>query len=400
MVAICQAVIAPIDPVHDFGLVDKGDNRANGALHHPGARVSLPSAFDLSIFGAIVLACHYMITLAGIAGIMKVLSRPWTIRLILGIALLAQISDLLPLRNAVAATSRATFSNPLVSADWATVSKRHHHLVMFPAWQCGWEKFPADGSDADGLTTWHWFAVLAARNGMTINSFDAARLSPIGDKLYCTTMPEKLLRDGPEADSAYVLSDIMAARLVDHHDITHYCRQVDGFNLCTFDPAHSAQSHLLGQQILPGYTLGTEFHAEQKSPKSILVENLDTLPAYCRWTIGREAYVYLRPVSFPTSDLLLDMEFGNDGALLTKQHRRQSANLKINGQAIGTIKLVLGGSNANRRLIIPHGFLRDGEVNTVTFELPDAIAPRDLGINEDGRLLGLCIRRLRIVGPN
>lgn len=346
--------------------------------------------------GRLFWPTHYMLILAAIAGAIHVFPQRWAMRLVLGLALIIQIVDVMPLRNAVAAQAQHRFTDPLVDPDWATISQTHRHLVVLPAWQCGWDKTP--GSNF-GQSTWTRFAHLADIGGMTINSFDTARLSGEAANLYCKEMPESLVRNGPEADTAYVLSDILAATVTDRPDITHYCRRVDGLNLCTFDPARSDQSRLLGQQILPPYSLGTEFRAEESPPNSVLLENFDTAPGPGRWTIGYRASFYMRPELPETGDLRLEMEFAN--VLLTDQHKLQRAKITVDGQPAGTWEFTLGGSNTNRSLIIPRDRIRPGEVTAITLELPDAAAPKDLGTNaDDGRCLALNIRRMRIVAAN
>src|SRR5215469_4490477 len=66
----------------------------------------------LAIFrasGRLFWPVHYMIISAGIAGVMMVFSRLWAVRLVLGLALVAQIADLSPLRSSVAAYAREAF---------------------------------------------------------------------------------------------------------------------------------------------------------------------------------------------------------------------------------------------------------------------------------------------------
>jgi hypothetical protein len=201
----------------------------------------------LSIFrssGRLFWPVHYLLILAAIVGTMIAFPSSAATRLVLAVALLIQIADLMPLRNAVAEQADRRYSSPLDSADWTEISAWHIHLVILPAWQCSWGKSPG------GDNGWQYFARLAARAGLTVNSVYTARTSPAAKKFYCATMPETLLRQGPDTKTAYVLSDELAAVVAGRPGITHYCRRVDGLNLCTFDPARSDQSHLLSEQIL------------------------------------------------------------------------------------------------------------------------------------------------------
>jgi hypothetical protein len=115
------------------------------------------------------------------------------------------------------------------------------------------------------------------------------------------------------------------------------------------------------------------------------------------WTVGTEAAIYIRPILPPAGDLRLEMELGGNGALLSPQHQRQRAIVKIDGRSIGTLTFSFKGANSNRFLGIPRSLVGDRRVIEIAFELPDAVSPRVLGLNNDDRLLGLYVSSIRVV---
>jgi hypothetical protein len=333
---------------------------------------------------------HYLIVLGAITATLAAFSTRTARCAILGVALLIQYFDILPVRDAVADRFAARYVNPLRAAVWPTVGRNHKHLILLPARQCDLTETP--GGDAN----WSYFALLAARSGMTLNSTHAARDSAQSDSYNCNWLPQHLLHGELADDTAYVLSDQLALSAIEH-DSTHYCRRVDGFNLCTFDPAEAHLSGLLGLVILPPLVLGTEFRADKAVPRDLLMEGWDLGQYSAIWTVGPRASIYFRPILPNTEDLLLEFRFGGHGALLTVRHPLQRAMISVNGERIGTLRFTYGGDNAERAIVIPRKLLAAGRIAEIRIDLPDAVAPHDIGINSDGRLLGLYVSQFRIV---
>lgn len=338
---------------------------------------------------------HYLLLLGVIVGATTAFCAPWSRRAVFAVTLLVQYIDSIPIRDGLNAHARITHLNPLMAREWETIGKLHKHLIILPAWQCGLDRTPGGGA------SWPWFARLAARSGMTLNSVHSARPSSASKSFNCTKLPKQLLSRGPEKDSAYILDDRLALSLVSHYSSTHFCRRIDGFNLCTFDPRQAPLSLLLPEQILPPgilppYVCGTQFRADQASPKSMFMTGWDLREAPAIWTVGREAAIYIRPLLPPRGDLRLEMTFAGQGALLTATHPRQRAFVTADGYPVGTMEFNLGRAYNDRAITIPRRFVRDNRIVEILFELPDAVAPSDLRINIDGRLLALHVSRIRV----
>jgi hypothetical protein len=359
--------------------------------------VPLPQELDhlFAIFrsgGRFFWPVHYLLTLGAIVGVVAAMRRSGTRRAMLAGALLLQFMDILPVRNSVARLIRIEHYDPLVANDWAAVAKSHRHLIVLPAWQCDQAGTPGGTGD------WPWFARLAAKGGLTLNSVRAARESATSVEYNCIILPKQLIETGLRTDTAYVLGDRLALFVAERPHNSHYCRVVDGFNLCTFDPARASLSRLLGEKLLPPYVLGTTFRADRPPPKSMLMDGWDLRPSPGIWTLGKEASLCIRPTLPSTGDLRLEVELGGPGALLTARHRKQRAIVKIDGKTIGIMTFVFGGENARRSLVIPRALIHDGRVMEIALDLPDAARPSALGINGDGRLLGLYVSQIRLVG--
>jgi hypothetical protein len=189
--------------------------------------------------GRLFWPVHYLLILGAITGvIVSIGSLTWQ-RLVLAAALLLQYGDLLPLRTDVAIASTRPHPSPLVSADWNVLPQHHRHLVILPAIQCDPNASPG------GLQAWPHFARLVARSDLTLNSAYLGRIGSRALAIDCTLTPKNVLQNGLQPDTAYVLSDAFGVRVLKKPVPYHYCRRVDGFNLCTYNPERARESSAL-----------------------------------------------------------------------------------------------------------------------------------------------------------
>ena len=200
-------------------------------------------------------------------------------------------------------------------------------------------------------------------------------------------------------DSAYIFDDELALAAMERRQ--RYLLPADRWPQLLHDrhqSGHRFRARALGLLILPPYTMGTEFRADLAAPASIHMRGWETARAPAIWTVGRLAAIDIRPVLPRRGDLRLELEFGGNGALLTASRPVQRTVVMVDGQPVGSLEFFFGGANRFRRLVIPRRLVRDGHVVEIGFRLPDAAAPRDLGINGDARLLGIYVSRIRLVG--
>jgi hypothetical protein len=175
--------------------------------------------------------------LGALVGTILTFRARWAARAALAVAFCIQFLDLLPMRQSIAHESALTEQSPLQSPIWWTLSKSNRHLIVLPARQC--DPIHTPGGDP----AWPWFADLAARSGMTLNSVHAARFSAQSDSYNCKLLPLELGKGKLESGTAYVLSDSLASAAA-ARTRTHVCRRVDAFNLCL---SRDASESPLGQ---------------------------------------------------------------------------------------------------------------------------------------------------------
>ena len=80
------------------------------------------------------------------------------------------------------------------------------------------------------------------------------------------------------------------------------------------------------------------------------------------------------------------------GAFLAGPIKQQRVEIAVNGVNVGTQTLQRAGQVETIRAAIPA--LKSGAMLTVTLTMPDAAAPKDMGLGDDGRLLGLNVHSL------
>lgn len=168
----------------------------------------------------------YLLMIGAIVGGALTIPGRWSRRAVLTTALGLQIIDLLPLGAALAERSSIVPTNPLRALEWKTTLPKYRHLIILPARQCDAALTPS------GAESWPFFAWFAARNGLTLNSVYAARISNASQALNCSVLPQDVAAGNINNDTAYLLSDRIADLATAQAHALH-CRRVDGFNLCT-----------------------------------------------------------------------------------------------------------------------------------------------------------------------
>jgi hypothetical protein len=108
-----------------------------------------------------------------------------------------------------------------------------------------------------------------------------------------------------------------------------------------------------------------------------------------RWSDRGRAVVAFRLANPTAATLRLKLA----PFLVTGKLDQQRLNVKLNGQMVSSL-ILNKGEPSEYSIPLPAGVLRDK--NILTFELPDAAAPKDLGVSEDTRQLGISVQWLKI----
>ncbi|MBA3884328.1 MAG: hypothetical protein H0X67_01195 [Acidobacteria bacterium] len=178
--------------------------------------------------GRLFWPAYYLLVLAALASVRGL--RPPVREGVLMLALAVQIIDVIPLAHKVREVTDHRSEIVLANPVWNTLSERHSHLTVHPAWQCGSEASPG------GYEGFAIFGFLASRLGMTINSYQSGRLTPREFERHCQEAQVAFLGGSLDPAAAYVVSDDLMRGLDPARITAHRCSRVDGFNLCVHDP--------------------------------------------------------------------------------------------------------------------------------------------------------------------
>ena len=108
------------------------------------------------------------------------------------------------------------------------------------------------------------------------------------------------------------------------------------------------------------------------------------------WTNGREAILAFRLPGSAQLDLVLEADAF---AFVTPAHS-QTVEIVANGTKVGEWFFSATSPQVIHPLIIPAEAFRQSDTLLISFRLPDAISPHELGISEDRRVLGLGLRSI------
>jgi hypothetical protein len=112
-----------------------------------------------------------------------------------------------------------------------------------------------------------------------------------------------------------------------------------------------------------------------------------------RWTNGNTASVRLYVGKAEAHDLLLTFDLN---PYVVALHPQQVVNVSINGAPLAAWKFS-DGSPATEQILISNQLLREANgAVVVSFDLPDAVMPKQLGLGGDDRKLGIFVRKIAI----
>ena len=146
------------------------------------------------------------------------------------------------------------------------------------------------------------------------------------------------------------------------------------------DPAPPAAPAPRLPRVALGIGSPLEF-ARDMPPEAVRLRNFDTPEDDFAWSMGRFAEVVFaaEPAPGPLS-LIIDLDVFRAPPMLAGQN----VLVYLNGLRVHSA-FVIGRMQAEMRL---RPGLLEPELNTLTFDLPDAIRPLEFGM-DDGRMLGL-----------
>ncbi|HEX7044424.1 MAG TPA: DUF6311 domain-containing protein [Burkholderiales bacterium] len=330
---------------------------------------------------------YYAILLGVVASVVR--AQPPRVAVpLLALALLLQVVDTSagwhPIRRSLMVDAQAQWQTPLQSRFWREAASRYTRVRMIPPRNeaPGWQIF-ASYANAHGLAT---DAVYLARP-------DAAGLAAI------TRRAERMLASGTyERDTLYVFSDRAAVLAVERVDASRdVFARVDGFNAlapgwrecstCRTVPAPLALLDLL-KPVAIGERVAL---ADSARTSAYLIRGWSHPEPWGTWSEGLEAELLL-PVAGRARRLVIEAR-----PLVSASHPKQHVAIEVNGLPAwegdltadsGPIEVPIGARA--RTASARDGLLR------VRFRFPDATRPKDLGINQDARMLALGLHALTV----
>ena len=141
--------------------------------------------------------------------------------------------------------------------------------------------------------------------------------------------------------------------------------------------------------LYPAYQIGKRIDFTNAAANVYLGYGWSVAEPVARWS-GRGRAVVAFGLADPTAATL---RLKLTPFLVAGKLDQQRMNVKLNDQITGSL-ILNKGEPSEYSISLPAGVLRDK--NVLMFELPDAAAPKDLGVSQDTRRLGISVQWLRI----
>jgi Family of unknown function (DUF6311) len=252
--------------------------------------------------GRLFWLAYYLLTAGAVTSVVRLIKDVRYCSLALGAALALQVYDTRPVRQYVrSALAPTPPTAQLSSSVWQTLRREHRNLAVFPAWQCNSDT----PGGADGFRI---FGILAAEQGLTINSYYAARYRQDSLKFHCAASVEEVSKVGLKLGTAYVVSPFIAERIAKSPSGPNHCYRVDGFTLCTLSEL-TGQRHWLpedNEKSVPAIPLGTGELTAREAGHFLTGWNA-LEPGVGAWSINREAVLAYRDAPKNSKSLRLTL---------------------------------------------------------------------------------------------
>jgi len=141
--------------------------------------------------------------------------------------------------------------------------------------------------------------------------------------------------------------------------------------------------------VYPAYQIGTPIDFTTTEANAYLGYGWSVAEPVARWSDRGRAVVAFS-IAHPTAATL---RFKLAPFLVAGKLDQQRMNIKLNDQMVSSL-ILNKGEPAEYSIPLPAGVLRDK--NILMFELSDAAAPKNLGVSEDTRRLGISVQWLEI----
>ena len=238
---------------------------------------------------------YYLITTYAVVTVVRFSNPQVGIALVAG-ALALQMYDTNPIRQYTKRIlSGFTLPRNLASPVWRTLNLEHRNLIILPAWQCRGDT-PGDG---DGFRI---FGLLAAEQGLTINSYFAAPYHQPTLPYHCKTAIEQVSKEGLAAHTAYVVSPEIGRAIAKSKSGDDHCYSVDGFLLCTM-----AELAGVAHWRVPTVLLGNGSLTAQDGGYFVSGWEPAVAPGFGLWSVSPKAVLAYHTAIKPAKSLRLTL---------------------------------------------------------------------------------------------
>jgi hypothetical protein len=333
----------------------------------------------------------YYVMLTAILAMAFTIWRPRKAVVLCTLALLVQFADTSPLRRVVQEHVSQSWPQPLRSPQWSSLGKDHANLLVLPAWQCA-----SSGDTPGGPDGFRIFGLLAVSQHMRINSYYAGRYSPASLAFHCNQAIKDLTTKPLSPDSVYVVSPMLARTIAAGPTGPGACHTLDGFILCsTKTDLGLGASSPIEASLVEVPTMYASGHIESWSDakhRGYLIGDWHDVASAEIWSQGHGVLQFrLTPEQrsqYHAVFLRLVILVGGNGV----QYRIQSGR----HVAAGTFP----GSSRPRveafELQVPLEDAPDG-IERIALITRDPVRPVDIGLNDDTRMFGLCVRGVTLI---
>lgn len=312
--------------------------------------------------------------------------RPRIAITLLTLALLIQVADTrngwMGLRQAKMVTSASAWASPMRDPFWDSAAARYQNVRNL---------MPQNQADR-----WQMIAAFAAAHDLKTDAVYLGRMST-NALTRAQQHAANMLESGRyDTDSLYFLDDaVLSEAAKSINSDTDLLTRVDG--LAVLAPGWKRCGECLPMQdegrrmsLLPVTSVGQTLTFNHQTRQ--LADGWAAPESWGTWSEGRQAHIVLR-VQPPARLIVIDAL-----AFVQPGQPNQRVIVSLNGEQVLSTRLTQLQGN---RLEIPitaaiHQRLKDDDRLNIELQLPDAISPRELGINDDSRIMGLGLKSLTV----
>jgi hypothetical protein len=327
----------------------------------------------------------YYVILTAVLAAAFTLWQPRKAAVLVAVALLVQFADTVPLRRAVRSFVGASHPLPFHSPLWSSLGHEHANLLVVPPWQCG-------ADTPGGHDGYRIFGLLAASQRMRTNSYYAARYSASSLAFHCEEAVQDLLHKPLAPDSVYVLSPAVVRNILAVGPTgTSACHTLDGFIVCSTKTDFGLGPGL-SQEVPLMYPSGRIESFREAANSSYFIGNWQAAQPDGIWSKGYGIVPFrLSPEQrsrYDAVSLRLAVPVGPQGVRYHIQSGGEEQSGAILGSAVPRIEVF------EVRVLLQES---PGGIERIVLTTQDAVRPVDIGLNSDGRLIGLGVQGMTLV---